>query len=52
MKKSLNVPVLFKKMGFGSAHLPCLPWLVQGTSRVYTWGKENKRYDITAEQCF
>jgi hypothetical protein len=24
--------------GFGSAHLPCLPWLVkEGTSRVHTW---------------
>jgi hypothetical protein len=42
---------LVQENGFGSAYLPSLLRVVKGTSRVNTWRKEYKRYDMTAEQC-
>ncbi len=44
--------VWVSKIGFGSAYLLSLRWLVKGATALCTWTKECTKYDVTAAQCF
>jgi hypothetical protein len=43
---------LAQGIGFGSASLRTLPWLVNDAAELCTCRKECNKYDLTGTQCF
>jgi hypothetical protein len=43
---------LAQEIGFSAPNLCSLPWLVKGTTQVFTYKKEWNKLDLTAAQYF